>query len=152
MSEIQLKPCPFCGKIPTIRQCSTGHSIVGTYSGSYVLVCENCNVKIVRDFEFRLKNNQLEFTQDGYNELVSLWNTRVDKPSDKIWVPKIGEKYWYCSNSGNIGQNLRDCSTYDAAMCKIGNCYRTPEEAKANVVKWVEFFNSDEVVDVWGKR
>lgn len=44
MNEIQLKPCPFCGKIPTIRQYKVNHSDDGVFSASYELKCEKCKI------------------------------------------------------------------------------------------------------------
>lgn len=71
MSEIQLKPCPFCGKIPTIRQ-------YAVFSAFYELKCEKCKVGFVRNSEFMLKNGQPKFIRNGYDEVVSLWNTRAE--------------------------------------------------------------------------
>lgn len=78
MSEIQLKPCPFCGKIPTIRQYASGHSGNGVFSASYELKCEKCKVGFVRSSEFMLENGQPKFIRNGYDEVVSLWNTRAE--------------------------------------------------------------------------
>lgn len=78
MSDVQLKPCPFCGKIPTIRQYASGHSGNGVFFASYELKCEKCKVRFVCNSEFMLENGQPKFIRNGYDEVVSLWNTRAE--------------------------------------------------------------------------
>ena len=39
-------------------------------------------------------------------------------------------------------------SNEDKTFYKLGNCYRTCEEAEANRDKWVKFYVSDEVLEV----
>ena len=48
----------------------------------------------------------------------------------KVWKPKIGEHYWYLSGDGNIGTITWCGSKLDADRYKLGNCFRTEEEAK----------------------
>lgn len=78
MSKIQLKPCPFCGKIPTIRQYASSHSGNGVFSASYELKCEKGKVGFVRNSEFVLETGQPKFIRNGYDEVVSMWNTRAE--------------------------------------------------------------------------
>lgn len=87
----------------------------------------------------------------------------VDEDSDKIfkslllgecsikrkpWKPKEDEEYWLVNQCGNV----ISLAWIDNLLCitnyKIGNCYRTREEAEANRDKWVEFYASDEVLEV----
>ena len=71
----------------------------------------------------------------------------------KPWKPKNGEKFWFVEihtdKDGYVGSQeyYYDCSV-DVNFYKIGNCYRTKEEAKANIDKWVAFYKSDEVLEV----
>ena len=66
----------------------------------------------------------------------------------KPWKPKDDEEYWLVNQCGNV----ISLSWIDNFLCitnyKIGNCYHTKEEAEANRDKWVEFYKSDEVLEV----
>ncbi|MGN1176387.1 MAG: hypothetical protein ACI4S1_13105 [Roseburia sp.] len=66
----------------------------------------------------------------------------------KPWNPKKDEKYWLVNQCGNV----ISLNWIDNFLCitnyKIGNCYRTKEEAEANRDKWVAFYASDEVLEV----
>lgn len=70
----------------------------------------------------------------------------------KPWKPKDDEVYWFVDEEGKAWSNnwcendycLSDYINY----YKLGNCYRTKEEAEANRDKWVAFYASDEVLEV----
>ena len=70
----------------------------------------------------------------------------------KPWKPKSGDVYWVVDEMGKAWNStwcddeefLSDSINY----YKLGNCYRTESEAKANRDKWVEFYKSDEVLEV----
>lgn len=67
----------------------------------------------------------------------------------KPWKPKDDEYYYVVDADGSIEveqwcvDNAIDMNYY-----KLGNCYRTREEAKANRDKWIAFYASDEVLEV----
>ena len=66
----------------------------------------------------------------------------------KPWKPKDDEEYWLVNQCGDI----ISLNWIDNFLCitnyKIGNCYRTKEEAEANRDKWVAFYASDKVLEV----
>lgn len=66
----------------------------------------------------------------------------------KPWKPKDDEEYWLVNQCGNV----ISLNWIDNFLCitnyKIGNCYRTKEEAEANRDKWVAFYTSDKVLGV----
>lgn len=66
----------------------------------------------------------------------------------KPWKPKEDEEYWLVNQRGNV----ISLAWIDNLLCitnyKIGNCYRTREEAEANRDKWAKFYASDEVLEV----
>lgn len=66
----------------------------------------------------------------------------------KPWKPKIGEKYWVIVPDGDISEYAWLDSLGGHSNYKLGNCYRTREEAEANRDKWVAFYASDEVLEV----
>lgn len=71
----------------------------------------------------------------------------------KSWKPKHGETYWFVEihtdKDGYVGSQeyYYDCSV-DVNYYKLGNCYRTREEAEENIDKWIAFYASDEVLEV----
>ena len=68
------------------------------------------------------------------------------------WKPKNEEFYYSVEADGCITRS-KFCDTSEFGSChknyyKLGNCYRTREEAEANRDKWVKFYESDEVLEV----
>ena len=69
----------------------------------------------------------------------------------KPWKPKRGETYWYVEKDGDIWEMEWHPCRYmsdHVNRYKLGNCYRTREEAEADRDKWVAFYASDEVLEV----
>ena len=66
----------------------------------------------------------------------------------KFWRPAKGEAFWAVYPSGRIRQVLWMDDIIDRLLYKLGNCYRTEEEATANRDKWVAFYASNEVLEV----
>ena len=66
----------------------------------------------------------------------------------KPWRPKEGESYYIVETNGSIGVEEWWAETIDMNYYKIGNCYRTSEEAEANHAKWIAFYASDEILEV----
>lgn len=65
----------------------------------------------------------------------------------KPWKPKYYEKYYSIGADGlEPGTWMNDF--IDDTLYKIGNCYRTEEEARADSDKWKAFYASDEVLEV----
>lgn len=68
----------------------------------------------------------------------------------KPWKPKDGDKFWYV-DADEVICSYVDFNHNDADHVnyyKLGNCYRTREEAEANRDKWIAFYKSDEVLEV----
>ena len=69
----------------------------------------------------------------------------------KPWKPKRGETYWYVEKDGDVLEMEWHPCRYmsnHVNRYKLGNCYRTCEEAEANRDKWVKFYASNEVLEV----
>ena len=66
----------------------------------------------------------------------------------KPWKPKLDERYWHIDVDGSHHLTAWQGVSYDMNYYRLGNCYKTSEEAKANRDKWVAFYASDEVLDV----
>lgn len=67
----------------------------------------------------------------------------------KPWKPFEGEDFFYIDQKSHICSGyFHEKCLYDINLYKLGNCYRTKEEAEANRDKWVAFYASDEVLEV----
>lgn len=66
----------------------------------------------------------------------------------KPWKPQYEEKYWYVCPDGEVDSSYWVNTTGGNSKYKLGNCYRTKEEAGANRDKWVAFYASDDVLEV----
>ena len=105
--------------------------------------------------KFRFIENRFEFFTSGSwvcdaNAAFELDNllSGVHTIKRKPWKPKIGENYWVIVPDGDISEYAWLDSLDDNSNYKLGNCYRTREEAEANRDKWVAFYASDEVLEV----
>lgn len=66
----------------------------------------------------------------------------------KPWMPKNGGWYYCIDVLGCLGCEQWFGESVDINYYKLGNCYRTKEEAEANREKWKAFYASDEVLEV----
>ena len=64
------------------------------------------------------------------------------------WNPKEGDHYWYVTREGYAYKVTFSSCSMDRIFYKLGNCYRTKEEAERNIDKWVTFYVSDEVLSI----
>lgn len=65
---------------------------------------------------------------------------------NKSWKPKFDEKYYSIGVDGSVEDGVWMNDFLDYSLYKLGNCYRTIEEARANRSKWGKFYDSDEVL------
>jgi hypothetical protein len=66
----------------------------------------------------------------------------------KPWKPSLDEQYYYVDELGHPCSDPWVNSVLDITLYRVGNCYRTKEEAEANRDKWQSFCVSDEVLEV----
>lgn len=66
----------------------------------------------------------------------------------KPWKPERTEVYYYVNNCGFVDSEHWEFCSFDLGNYKIGNCYKTEKEAERNIDKWVEFYNSDDVISI----
>lgn len=110
------------------------------YGGSDVILSAK-----VTDTGFRIINsNSLEFSGLFLNLLLSGQLKIKHKP----WKPIINDIYYFVRSDGDVSSAQWISNVWDNSIYKLGNCYRTKEEAEANRDKWVAFYASDEVLEV----
>lgn len=66
----------------------------------------------------------------------------------KPWKPKADERYYVIEETGLVSEEVWWDECIDIIFYKLGNCYRTIEEAEANRDKWIAFYASDEILEV----
>lgn len=116
-------------------KCSNGHMYKFTNTG------------IVAIYDYPVPEEMLN--EDIYiNVLYSLLNGILNILPNP-WRPDNDEFFHIVSYDGKIlTKYWDDNSTIFRTYYKIGNCYRTREEAEANRDKWILFYSSDEVLEV----
>ena len=66
----------------------------------------------------------------------------------KPWKPAYTYKYYSIGPGGVLEPGTWLSDFIDLAMYKLGNCYRTAEEAEAHADKWKAFYASDKILEV----
>lgn len=66
----------------------------------------------------------------------------------KPWKPIKDEAYYYVTEEGLTREEDWIDVDIDLMRYKLGNCYRTKEEAEANVNKWRAFYASDKQIEI----
>jgi hypothetical protein len=64
------------------------------------------------------------------------------------WKPETDVCFCYMDQNGRCRSHGWDNDAHSLNYYKIGNCYKTSEEAEVNRDKWVEFYSSDDVLEV----
>lgn len=78
-NNTELKPCPFCGSNPTLRQCTTATKGLKFLAG-YIVECRECRMAKTKEFEtvFDLElSGDLHYDIDGRKEAIEAWNRRA---------------------------------------------------------------------------
>lgn len=114
-------------------------------------------VELGEEFEIKGYPSKYMFIKDGMIDSVSgfeYYSTFCELLTGKAlikrkpWKPQDNEKFYVVtSNWGVIHKFWDDCSTCKNYY-KLGNLYKTEEEAEANRDKWIAFYASDEVLEV----
>lgn len=105
-------------------------------NGDFNTKCSNDNVihityAMTSDIEElfnKLKENNLE------------WDSEKKILKSLKWEPQIGEKFYYVGTDGKIYFDRIREYDYVSSLLRIGNCFRTEEEAKPYVEKMLNVF------------
>lgn len=120
-------------------------------------VAKILGVELGEEFKINVLLGTYVFTHDGLHEAdygadCSIVLTKLLSGEyvvrRKPWKPKDNEVYYRINDIGNVTIDTWDGLDLDIIFYKLGNCYRTRDEAEANHDKWVSFYASDEVLEV----
>lgn len=78
MSNDVLKPCPFCGKVPSVERVASGYrGNADAATAKFRVQCEHCGIKFERATEVTIDDDgKVNVLFDGHGEVIRLWNTR----------------------------------------------------------------------------
>ena len=108
---------------------------------------EMMGIAVIEQSGFKLLEYNINYTNSWFQYTLENLLTGKYTIKRKPWKPKYEETYWYIDEQGESWGSPFTGSDY-INYYKLGNCYRTREEAEANRDKWVAFYASDEVLEV----
>ena len=76
--------------------------------------------------ENKVTIDMTNLTEDERKQLMALCEKAIKKEE---W-PKVGDKYWYVTGTGDILLHTYGNGSYDVARKSIGNVFRTKKEAE----------------------
>lgn len=82
------------------------------------------------------RSEQKARLEELYKQIEELKNMEIEE--DGFWKPRLGEKYWFITDGGSIEEDEWEDRTIYAIhynAFKIGNVFRTEEEAEFQVEK-----------------
>lgn len=126
------------------------------------------NVELGEEFDIKFKppsscKATAVFTESGFNIIdtdvaiqIPYWHEAVLHSilkgdidiQRKPWKPKFNEQYYSIGTDGSTESGTWLNDFIDYTLYKIGNCYRTTEEAQTNRNKWGTFYSSNEVLTI----
>ena len=89
--------------------------------------------------EHRIKNILSEDQANKYN-LKTKMKGDVKMNNTDRWQPEAGERYYYVSSLGNVEWHLWE-EAVDTLYYKVGNCFKTKEEAQEVANTWKRLLN-----------
>ena len=108
-----------------------------------------------KTFQFRFTENGLQCFNgkmwDGGTIAIACLNLLLVGKyviKRKPWKPNLDDEYYYVDECGYVCSDPWVNSVLDFVFYKIGNCYKTKEEAEKNKDQWIAFYASDEVLEV----
>ena len=103
---------------------------------------------ILNNCELYIKKHNLA-NQDGW-QMSALKNLLNGTYKIKLtpWKPKYGGFYYHIDEDGYVYSDEWRNESIDINFYKLGNCYQTAQEAENNSEKWIEFYKSDEVLEI----
>lgn len=105
---------------------------------------------MVNGTKFKLTLNGLTRNNDEtlYCHILTSLLTGELELRRKPWKPIKGEIYYYVTEEGLMWSEDWVDDDIDLMRYKLGNCYRTKEEAEVDAHKWEAFYASDEVIKI----
>jgi hypothetical protein len=126
--------------------------MLGVELGERFKIVNNQTGSLISEYDYCFSDKDIMICQDGrgcsgeYILIHLIHGTYTIKR--KPWKPSLDEQYYYVDELGHPCSDPWVNSVLDITLYRVGNCYRTKEEAEANRDKWQSFCTSDEVLEV----
>lgn len=66
------------------------------------------------------------------------------RDDNEYWIPHEDEWYWFINTEGKLLRTVfKGRSGYDAMMLRMGNCFKTLDEADKYKEKWLEYLEKE---------
>ena len=117
-------------------------------------------VRIGENFEIDTKEGQFVFDNKGlYSMHAKVYSAyilyqlltgelNIKHQLANPWRPKNNDNYYTIDADGCIEHEVWSNDVIDINCYKLGNCYRTRQDAEQNRDKWIAFYSSDEILEV----
>ena len=109
---------------------------------------EMMGTAVIEESGFKLLEYNANYTNSWFQHTLENLLTGKYTIKCKPWKPNLDDEYYYVDECGYVCSDPWIDSSVDFVFYKIGNCYKTKEEADKNKDKWVAFYASDEVLEV----
>lgn len=109
---------------------------------------EMMGTAVIEESGFKLLEYNENYTNSWFQYTLENLLTGKYTIKRKPWKPNLDDEYYYVDECGYACSDPWVNSALDFVFYKIGNCYKTKEEAEKNKDKWVAFYASDEVLEV----
>lgn len=109
----------------------------------------NCHavVKLTRD-GIKVIEHNIYCTITWLPHILESILTGIYTIKRKPWKPNYGDEYYSIGINGELEPGTWLDDFLDIAMYRLGNCYRTEEEAMKDKQKWIAFCDSDEIINI----
>ena len=102
------------------------------------------------NFDYYLSDDGIKLDREGYGCISNdiLCNLLYGNYTIKPWKPQYDGIFYYVDELGYVYTDVWNDTSDAINYYKLGNCYKTKEEAEKHSAKWIEFYKSDEVLEV----
>lgn len=116
-------------------------------------VAKILGVELNEEFEVDDHDRLFKFTEQYlmHSDKYGVWQIDTDalgeilsgdyKIIKKPWKPHDSDKFFYITISGDIVEKeYVKIIPYDCTLIRMGNCFKTKEEAESHKEKWLKYF------------
>lgn len=113
------------------------------FNGLFII--ENSNNEL--SIDYKDKNGEWEtyiLTEYEDDRILNILFYHSNDISSLFWKPYIEQKYYYVNNTLNnkyyVETSIWKDSMKDRALFLMGNCFKTPEDARNNIYKIIDIY------------
>jgi hypothetical protein len=131
--RVTIEDCVYAFEVVATSPCCIWFKICVKIAKGYFI--ENGFFRNTRNFT-KITHEEL---QSEFNKLGYEYDFETHEATKIKWKPKEGEIYYYVSTGCKVIKAKNNNCYGDIELIKIGNCYRTPEEAEKRRQHYLSF-------------